>query len=137
MSLLQHLDRWLGTGTPPPGPVGPGSPPAASAGTDTATVSCLQALPVMAALVDVQGQCLDVSPRLAAWLGFEPAALRGQPVETMFGEPQAGLMRAQLEAALSGQERRWRCSHGRLSDAERWLQIELIPQRDAQGEVDG
>ncbi|MFO1330313.1 MAG: response regulator [Rubrivivax sp.] len=133
MSLVHHLKRWLGTD---PAPVAV-SAAAAPAGIDTAPVNCLQALPVMAALLDSTGHCLDVSPRLAAWLGSEAEMLRGQPAEALFGVPQSSLIRAQLDAALGGQERRWRCSHGRLTETERWLQVELIPQRDEQDQVVG
>ena len=42
---------------------------------------CLDTLPVMAALIDTQGQCTRVSRRLADWLGCDPDLMTGQPIE--------------------------------------------------------
>jgi PAS domain S-box-containing protein len=117
---------------------------AAEAGTAAATpavppdpLAALDALPVMAAVVDTAGQCVRVTPRLAQWLDAEPAAFEEQPLETLFPRTQAEQVRAHLGQALAGHGARWRSGHARLGEPDRWLQLELVPQRDAQGAVSG
>ncbi|MFT3816314.1 MAG: response regulator [Rubrivivax sp.] len=99
----------------------------------------LDALPVMAAIVDPQGRCTRLSRRLAEWLGIDAGLAQGQPLESLFARSQAGLTRLQLDAALAGRPARWRSSHlrldARLDEPDRWLQLELLPRRDADGQV--
>ena len=95
----------------------------------------LDVLPVMAALVDGQGRCTKLSRRLAEWLGIDAELAQDQPLENLFARSQAELVKAQLDAALAGQRARWRSSHVRLDEPDRWLQLELLPRRDADGKV--
>jgi PAS domain S-box-containing protein len=98
---------------------------------------CLDVLPVMAAILDAEGRCTFVSERLARWLGIDAAAFEGQGAETLFPPPQATQVRAQVQSALAGQPARWLSSQARLGEDDRWLQLEAIPHRDAQGRVLG
>ena len=111
-----------------------------SCATGPLAMKCLELLPVMAAVIDTQGRCVRLSPPLAAWLGCDAAAVEGRPAETLFSPGQAELVRVHVAAALAGHGVRWRASQAQGvagSDAERWLQLELVPARDDAGTVQG
>jgi PAS domain S-box-containing protein len=128
MTLTSFL-RLFGDRRPPPEAEAPA--PAA----EEPPAHVLDVLPVMAALVDTQGRCSKLSRRLAEWLGIDAELAQGQPLETLFARNQAEATRTQFKAALAGQPARWRSSHIRLDEPDRWLQLELLPRCDADGKV--
>ena len=94
-------------------------------------------LPLAMATIDRQHRCIDASPTLAQCLGMQRSELVNLPIDDVFGTTQAAALAGNLDAALAGQRRRMRVSYLRPELPERWLQIELVPQRDAHDEPGG
>jgi PAS domain S-box-containing protein len=89
------------------------------------------------ATIDGQHHCLDASRALADYLEMERADLVGLPIDDLFGPLHAATLAKHVDAALAGEAQRLRLSYQRPEMPERWLQIELAPQRDGQGTVTG
>jgi PAS domain S-box-containing protein len=97
----------------------------------------LQPLAIPMATIDGQHHCLDASRALADYLEMERADLVGLPIDDLFGPLHAATLAKHVDAALAGEAQRLRLSYQRPEMPERWLQIELAPQRDGQGTVTG
>ena len=89
------------------------------------------------AAIDRQHRCLDASRALAESLGMERGDLVGLPIDDLFGPLHAAMLAKHVDAALAGETQRLRLAYQRAEMPERWLQIELAPQRDVQGAVAG
>ena len=94
-------------------------------------------LAIPMATIDGQHHCLDASRALAEYLGMERTDLVGLPIDDLFGPLHAATLAKHVDAALTGEMQRLRLSYQRPEMPERWLQIELVPQREAQGTVTG
>ncbi|MGH2944157.1 MAG: PAS domain-containing protein, partial [Solirubrobacteraceae bacterium] len=97
----------------------------------------LTPLAIPMATIDRQHHCLEASRALAECLEMEGSELVGLPIDDLFGPLHATTLATRVEAALAGDAQRLRLPYQRPEMPERWLQIELVPQRDAQGAVDG
>jgi two-component system, sensor histidine kinase and response regulator len=89
------------------------------------------------AFIDAQRRCSFASPSLALWLGRACDEIEGREIEEAFGPVNGAKLRPRLEAALAGTAQRLRCSALRPDQSLQTLQIELLPEHDAQGAVVG
>ena len=94
-------------------------------------------LPIAMAAIDREHRCVSASPALAAWLGTDCTDLLGLPVDDMFGPLQAATIAKHIDAALAGEPQRFRLCYLHAMVPERWIHIEITPQRNAQNEVTG
>jgi PAS domain S-box-containing protein len=91
----------------------------------------------LAASVDAAGLCTRVSPALALWLKCRPDQVVGLPLAQGFGPVGAPAVAGLVQAALAGRAQRLHACQAGALDALGWLQIEVAPRRNAQGEVTG
>ena len=91
----------------------------------------------MVAFIDAQQKCLHISPSLARWLYRSAEELQGQPFADAFGPVNGPKLQAQLALALAGERQHLRCSALRADQTLQALQIELLPEKNAQGVVTG
>ena len=91
----------------------------------------------MVAFIDAQQKCLHISPSLARWLYRSAEELQGQPFADAFGPVNGPKLQAQLALALAGERQHLRCSALRADQTLQALQIELLPEKNAQGAVTG
>ena len=89
----------------------------------------------LAATIDREHRCVAVSEALAAWLGLDRSSLAGSAVGEVLGAPCATGLGKAIDTVLAGKPQRLRCAHIGNDGSERWLQIELAPQRNAAGET--
>ena len=102
----------------------------APASTDVPTLT----LAGLWATTDTQGRATAVSDAVASWLGVEPAALLGQPVDPVFGPLHRDTVRDAVQAAIQGTAQQLHLSCVCLGGSERWLQLELAPLPAAAGQ---
>ena len=91
----------------------------------------------MVAFIDAQQRCTQISPALARWLFCSADEVHGLPMADAFGPVNGPLLQPVLASALGGQRQHLRCSALRPDQTLQSLQIELLPERDAQGVVTG
>lgn len=90
----------------------------------------------LSCLVGPDHSCIAANSGLAALLGREVLDLERMPLDTVFGEASAELLRPDVEAAFNGESA---ARHQWLSfpDGQRLLvDIEISPKRDADGHID-
>jgi two-component system sensor histidine kinase/response regulator len=92
-------------------------------------------LPIAMAAIDREHRCITASPAFAAWLGAEWSDLLRSPIDDVFGPLQAGTLAKHIDAALAGEPQRFRLCYLHAMFPERWLHVELAPQRDANDEI--
>ena len=113
---------------------GPRAAPAVDAGVATEPGPALPAH-ALTAVVDAHGVCTWASPGLLEWLGLEAADVVGQPATTLADASKGEALEAAVREALAGRPQRLCCCHSRLQQADRWLLLELAPQRNAAGKI--
>jgi two-component system, sensor histidine kinase and response regulator len=108
-------------------------PPAALSPTSQPTL----AAPLLGkvARIDMRRRCTYISPELAACLSSTSDALNGLSVNDAFVALRGSKMDAHIDAALAGTAQALRCDVVQADQSLKTLQIELLPQRDAQGTV--
>ncbi len=89
------------------------------------------------AFIDAQRLCTHISPLLARLLGRACDEVQGRAIEEAFGPINANVLRPRLDAVLKGTVQRLRCSSLQPDQSLQTLQIELLPEPNAQGEVVG
>jgi PAS domain S-box-containing protein len=94
-------------------------------------------LPIAMATIDREHRCVDASAALAAWLRTDRSDLVGLQVGDLFGPLQAGTVAKHIDAALAGEPQRLRLCYLHAMVPERWIHIEVAPQRNAADEVTG
>jgi len=121
------------------------SPGHAGAARESGAAPATQALPAVEparvlgaiALVDRERRCSFASPALAQWLGLAADEIEGRLIEQAFGPANAPKLRPQLELALAGTAQQLRCALLRSDQSILTLQLDLLPEHDAQGAVTG
>ena len=109
----------------------------AHAGADTGAGHAPVTLLGAVAFIDRDQRCTFASPALACWLGLPRDEIQGRPMADAFGLVNATKLHPQLTAALAGQAQRLRCSVLQADQSISTLQVELLPERDAQSVVTG
>ena len=89
------------------------------------------------AFIDREQRCTGATPALAHWLGLACDEVEGRPMADAFGPVNAAKLRPQLQAALAGTAQSLRCSFLQPDQSLLTLQIELLPEIDAQSGVIG
>ncbi len=89
------------------------------------------------AFIDCDQRCTFASPALARWLGLTCDEIEGRPIADAFGLVNAAKLRPQLTAALAGNAQQLRCAALQADQAMSTLQVDLLPERDAQSAVVG
>ncbi len=89
------------------------------------------------AFIDAQRLCTHISPLLARLLGRACDEVQGRAIEEAFGPVNANVLRPRLDAVLKGTVQRLRCASLQPDQSLQTLQIELLPEHDAQGAVVG
>jgi two-component system, sensor histidine kinase and response regulator len=91
----------------------------------------------IAAFVDTQRRCTYASPALARWLFCASDEIEGRTLDDAFGAVNGAKLRPLLDAALGGMPQRLRCSALQPDQSLQTLQIDLLPELDADGAVTG
>ena len=101
----------------------------------TAVLPATVPIPLLGAVafIDRAQRCSFASPTLARWLGLACDEIEGRPMASAFGPGNAAKLRPRLEAALAGKPQQLRCSLLQPDQSLRTLQLELLPELDAQG----
>ena len=89
----------------------------------------------MVASIDMRRRCTHVSPALAKCLSGTSETMQGLSSDDVFFALRGAKFKARIEDALAGTAQRMRCSLVQADQAIKTLQIELLPQRDAQNNV--
>jgi PAS domain S-box-containing protein len=93
-------------------------------------------MPALLAYLDRDQRFQFANRGFRDWLGIDPAALAGRSLADFYGEPTYSAIRPHIDAALAGQpvtyERELATPAGL-----RYVQVSIVPQRDASGAVLG
>lgn len=95
------------------------------------------ALPVIATRIDAEHRCSEISAQLAEWLNCDRSQVEGRRFEEVFGQENMAALGPAVTEALSGVARRLRATLVLPGQGERMLQIELTPEREASGAMQG
>ena len=115
----------------------PSASPATAAALPNTTVaaphSAALAPPGLWASLTTGRICNSASPDLLAWMGLQPAQLGSHAIDQWLGPAQRDALTSRIDSALAGNPQRLRLPYHSGGQAERWLQVELIPQVVAPG----
>ncbi len=93
--------------------------------------------PVMSARIDRERHCHAISKALAEWLNCRRGQIEGQRVDQVFGAENLAALGPAITEALSGATKRLRATLVLAGRCERVLHVELTPERDSDGAVQG
>jgi two-component system sensor histidine kinase/response regulator len=89
------------------------------------------------AFIGPNRRCSYASPALQGWLLRTAEELASEPIDAAFGPVNGPKLATHLDVALQGTAQRLRCATLRPDQSLQTLQIELLPEVDAQGQVTG